>query len=357
MRTFDIINAGPRHRFTVSNKIVSNSGLQLHNFPRDYVSNNPDVINQCIDFIGRHEYEAVETLYGNHTNVAKGLLRNMIVAPPGQSLHVVDFSGVENRGVAWFCRDPVGLKVFADNRDQYKEFAAAQFNITTEQVSSEQRTAAKATILGAIFGSGWKTIYKTNVLRGIPMTEEEAQKNVADFRRIYNVTASTWYELDAAAQKAVGQSADVYYKSVRFGVRGDFLFIRLPSGRCLAYHKPRLEYVTTPWGEEKLAVTYMGLTAQRTWMRLTLTPNRLIENIVSAICRDLLYHSVLVMDKDPRLNPILTVHDEIVCYANDGAISLKEYEELMCTLPPWAIDEGTPFPLEAEGYISKRYKK
>lgn len=333
------------------------AGLQLHNFPRDSVSSNLDVVDACIDFIGRKEYETVELLYGDLTDVAKGLLRSMIIPPPGQLLYVADFSGVENRGVAWFCRDPVGLKVFEEKRDQYREFAAAQFGITTKEVSAEQRTAAKATILGAIFGSGWKTIYETNVLRGIPMTEEEAQRNVEDFRRIYAETTKTWYDLDDSAQKAVSTFKDISYKSVKFGVRGDFLFIRLPSGRCLSYYKPKVENVMTPWGKEKRAVTYMGLTAQKAWMRLTLTPNRLIENIVSAICRDLLMHSMLLIERDGRVKPVLSVHDEVVAYGEPDAISLHDYEQLMATVPSWAIDSGVPFPLASEGYISRRYKK
>jgi len=333
------------------------AGLQLHNFPRDYVSNDPEEINACIDFIGRGEYKTVELLYGHLTDVAKGLLRSMVIAPKNQLLYVADFSGVENRGVAWFCRDKVGLEVFAQNRDQYREFAAAQFGITTEEVTPEQRTAAKATILGAIFGSGWKTIYETNVLRGIPMTEAQAQRNVEDFRRIYATTTATWYELDSSARIAVGDKRDVPYKSVKFGVRGEFLFIQLPSGRCLSYYDPKLEEVMTPWGKKKEAVTYMGLTAQKTWMRLTLTPNRLIENIVSAICRDLLMHSMLTIESDGRVKPVLSVHDEAVSYGKPDAISLRDYEALMATVPVWAIDQGVPFPLSAEGYISKRYRK
>ena len=343
------------HRATTGR--AGGAGLQMHNFPRDYVSSKASEVDACIDFIGRNEYEKVELLYGNLTDVAKGLLRSMIIAPPGQLLYVADFSGVENRGVAWFCRDKVGLDVFAQKRDQYREFAAAQFGITIQEVTAEQRTAAKATILGAIFGSGWKTIYETNVLRGIPMTEAEAQRNVEDFRRIYATTTATWYDLDSCAQEAVADRKDVPYKTVKFGVRGEFLFIRLPSSRCLAYYAPKVEEVMTPWGKKKTAVTYMGLTPQKVWMRLTLTPNRLIENIVSAICRDLLMHSMLVIERDARVRPVLSVHDEAVSYGEPDAISLHDYEQLMATVPDWAVDQSVPFPLAAEGYISARYRK
>lgn len=334
------------------------SGLQLHNFPRDYVSTDEKIVQECIDFIGREQYDMVEALYGNQLDVAKGLLRNMVIAPKGQLLYVADFSGVENRGTAWIARDPVGLKVFRDRRDQYKEFAAEQFKIRPEEVTAEQRTAAKATILGAIFGSGWKTIYETNVQRGIPMTELEAQRNVSDFRRIYAETTKTWYELEKASRAAVRTRADQVYKQLKFGVRRDFLFIRLPSGRLLAYYKPKVENVMTPWGEEKLAVTFMGLSAKKQWIRMTLTPNRLIENIVSGACRDLLMYCQLEIEKDGRVTPVLNVHDEVVSYGEPDAMTLEEYEALMQRTPAWATnDQGITFPLEAEGYIASRYRK
>jgi len=334
------------------------SGLQLHNFPRDYISTDEKVIQDCIDFIGREQYDVVEQLYGNPLDVAKGLLRNMIIAPEGQVMYVADFSGVENRGTAWVARDPEGLRVFRDKRDQYKEFAAAQFKIRPEDVTPEQRTAAKATILGAIFGSGWRTIHRTNQERGIPMTEQEARRNVEDFRRIYSETVATWYGLEKAASEALRRRSDQVYKQIKFGVRRDFLFIRLPSGRLLAYHKPRFEPVKTPWGEDRMSVTFMGLSAKKQWIRMTLTINRLIENVVSAICRDLLMYCQLEIEKDGRVTPVLNVHDEIVSYGEPDAISLKEYEGLMEKVPDWAVnDEDIAFPLEAEGYIANRYRK
>lgn len=334
------------------------AGLQLHNFPRDYVSTNERVVQDCIDFIGREQYDVVEALYGNLLDVAKGLLRSMIVAPKGQRLYVADFSGVENRGTAWVARDPEGLRVFRENRDQYVEFAAAQFRIQPHEVSAEQRTAAKATILGAIFGSGWKTIYQTNVERGIPMTEAEAQRNVEDFRTIYAETVETWWGLERNARNAVRTRSDQIYKQLKFGVRGEFLFIRLPSGRLLAYHKPRVEPVTTPWGQSKMAVTFMGLSSRLQWIRMALTPNRLIENVVSAICRDLLMYCQLEIEKDGRVTPVLNVHDEIVSYGDIDAMSLSEYVGLMERIPPWAVNEkGIEFPLAAEGYIARRYRK
>ncbi len=333
-------------------------GLQLHNFPRDYLAKEPHVIEEAIDLIGRDKYEEVMLIYGNPLDVAKGLLRPMIIASPGKTFYVSDFSGVENRGTAWIACDNTALQVFIDGRDQYIEFAASQFRLAPENVSAEQRTAAKATILGGMFGSGWKTIYDTNVQRGIPMTEEEARRNVEDLRSIYHVTAATWYELERAAKKAVRTLNDVPYKGLLFGVRKGYLFIRLPSGRLLSYYEPMVEKVMTPWGKERMGVTYSGLTAQKKWLRLNLTPSRLIENIVSGICRDLLMYSEYLIEQDKRVVPILDVHDEIISEGDPDAMTLDEYTGFMEKIPDWAYNhEGIAFPLKAEGYISTRYRK
>ena len=190
------------------------------------------------------------------------------------------------------------------------------------------------------------------------MSEEEAEKNVRDFRRIYVETTRTWYGLEKSVIAAVKNRTDVIYKGLKFGVRKDFLFIRLPSGRSLAYYMPKYELCKTPWGEMKYGVTYMGLTAQKKWIRLNLTPSRLIENTVSGICRDLLMESGLRIQKDGRANPVLTVHDEVMSYARPDEITIEEYNELMAVTPDWAVNfDGVIFPLEAEGYTSKRYKK
>lgn len=66
--------------------------------------------------------------------------------------------------------------------------------------------------------------------------------------------------------------------------RRTMLFISLPSGRKLAYVKPRIE--ENQFGGE--SITYCGTDAQKHWTRVESYGPKIVENIIQAVCRDLL---------------------------------------------------------------------
>ena len=71
--------------------------------------------------------------------------------------------------------------------------------------------------------------------------------------------------------------------------RDKFLQCRLPSGRILYYYDPQIELTTTPWGQSKETVTYMGVDSQtRQWRRHWLHGGIMTENITQAVARDIL---------------------------------------------------------------------
>ena len=68
-------------------------------------------------------------------------------------------------------------------------------------------------------------------------------------------------------------------KNIRFSWKSGMLFITLPSGRQLAYVKPRI-------GENQCGgdcVTYMGVGGTKKWERLESYGPKFVENIVQAI--------------------------------------------------------------------------
>jgi DNA polymerase len=81
---------------------------------------------------------------------------------------------------------------------------------------------------------------------------------------------------------------------------------------------------------------------------------KLTENIVQAICRDLLARSLIECERR-GLCVVLHVHDEIVVEIPAGyaKTALRELAIVMSTPPDWA--EG--FPIEVEGYVAERYVK
>lgn len=343
------------HRATTGRN--GGAGLQLHNFPRDAVSKDEDVLDDCLHLIREGDYEAVRTIYGNPIDVAKGLLRAVIIPDDGLVFFCADFSSVENIVTVWICQDPVGLDVFENGVDQYKAFAAKQYQISLDDVSDVIRTESKATILGAMFGAGWKTIYATNKQKGIPMTEDQAKTNVSEFRDQYAVTAASWYELADSIREAVKYAGKtVRYKGLKFCVQHDYLWIRLHSGRLLAYYQPKNEWVMAPWKKEIYQTTFMGMNSKQQWVRQNMTPSKIIENIVQATARDLLMYSQDQIN-DADFQVLLNVHDEILSQQTEDFMPLSDFVDIMVRKPDWTNNLKLALPLKAEGYTARRYRK
>ncbi len=177
------------------------------------------------------------------------------------------------------------------------------------------------------------------------MAEKELKPLVDAWRQSNPNIVKLWWDVDQAALKAMKKKTTTCTHGIRFSYESGFLFITLPSGRRLAYVKPRIG--VNKFGGD--CVTYEGVGATKKWERLDTYGPKLVENIVQAISRDLLFHSMEVL-KDYRI--CMHIHDELVIEAPDS-ISLASITKQMALLPTWA--EG--LLLNAEGYETKFYKK
>jgi len=164
-----------------------------------------------------------------------------------------------------------------------------------------------------------------------------------------------WYGMEEAARNAIQWPGQTFqYNGIRFGVKGDVLFMRLLSGRYLSYHKPRLHPEMTPWGKEVMKITYMGRDSTTgAWVRLDTYGGKLTENCVQATARDIFTFVMPILEK--RGYPIvLHTHDEITSEIPEGFGSVEEFEQIMSILPTWCAD----WPIRvAGGWIAKRYRK
>lgn len=185
------------------------------------------------------------------------------------------------------------------------------------------------------------------------MTEKEMKDAVTGWRAARAKTVAFWRGLEAAAFQCVEKNIETYFLPIRFRMRGKFLQMILPNGRPLWYYAPRISVVTTPWGEEKRAVTAMtvdSLTKQ--WKRRPYHGGLWAENATQAVCRDLLALGLLRCEA-AGYRVIGHVHDEILAEVPEGFGSVEEMEAIMSEVPKWA--EG--MPISAEGYRAKRYRK
>lgn len=193
----------------------------------------------------------------------------------------------------------------------------------------------------------------------------EANPNIVNF----------WAELEAAALSAIrnpgrsfwagarvrenGDKAVKFTRTVKNGNPGWWLKVELPSGRILSYPGIGLsveneEDEDTGEIRTRTRIKYQGENqTTRQWGWQYTYGGKLAENIVQALCRDLLAWSMPGVEA-AGYKIILSVHDELLTEVPDTPeYTVKELERLMCVLPAWAKD----FPLSAEGWEGKRYKK
>ena len=142
--------------------------------------------------------------------------------------------------------------------------------------------------------------------------------------------------------KTITQMID---KNIFYGLKPGMLFIILPSGRRLAYVKPRIG--ENQFGGE--SVTYEGVGGTKKWERLESYGPKFVENIVQAISRDILMYSMKMLS---TYRIVAHVHDEVIIEANPQ-IAVTEVCKQMSQVPPWA--KG--LLLDADGYECDFYQK
>jgi len=322
-------------------------GAQLHNLPRASVEDPEAEIKKFYDN---------SILNENPLASAKALVRSMICAPPNRRLCVVDYSSIENRILMWVCDEWAAVELLRKGRDPYKDMAADLYSVGYDTVNKVQRQLGKSLILGAGYNLGAKGFRAYAVGYGIELTDNEAELAISRYRAKHKKVVAYWYKAKDTMTHAI-QNPGV---ACRFGkctytVLKDrngtaWLALELPSGRSLFYNRPELK--DDKYG---LLATHMGINSYtRKWDRLKLIPGRIIENIVQATARDLMAAAKLHMDK-LGFEIVLSVHDEIVveCDEDKADVMLNNMIKIMCLVPKWAGD----LPVDAEGFVTKRYKK
>jgi DNA polymerase len=328
----------------------SGRGIQLHNMPR------PDK-----RFEAWHDGEichlADVVLAGKHhadQDEIDLLLRACLVAKPGHTFAVCDFSGVEARALAWVAGDGHALSVFADpKRDPYKEMAAVIFGVPASEIGKdERRQVGKIAELACGYGMGGPKFGATAAKAGSNLDAMgiDPAEVVRAWRELHDPIVRFWRELECAFAEAVKGSSASAGTGASFELvpsdDGEDVALFLPSGRPIVYSETRIG--RNDFGRPALAFRGTKNVPEHTY------GGKLTENAIQALCRDLMADS-LVKSEAEGLSPVLHVHDEIVCEvpANAGAEAYDVLRAIMLDVPAWA--EG--FPMGAAGHVGKRYRK
>lgn len=289
--------------------------------------------------------EAVSRIQAGEFSVelVKSAVRPMISSPKGFSIE--DYASIEARIVQWVAGDEDALDVFRSGKDPYIVQAAKIYGVSYEEVTSSQRFVGKQSILGLGFQMSAKKFISMVESYGETITKEEASLAVEVYRSTHRKLVKLWSDLEGAAILAIQRPDDTVRVNqlIEFNFEAPFLFMRLPSGRRLAYFQPNLEH--SAWG---LGLSYMSMNDKHQYVRTHTYGGKLVENAVQAIARDLLVYAVHnILKEGHRI--ITHIHDEIVV---EGHVR-EDIARIMCDTPDWA--EGLPIATDGEEVM--RYKK
>lgn len=283
-------------------------------------------------------------------------IRASFAAAPGHKLLVGDLAQIESRVLAALAQCFPMIDAYAHGHDLYKEFMSWLLKKPVDQIDSDERARGKIVILGCGFGMGWEKFKDYAASFGVILTDKEAKEAVYGFREKYSEVKELWDRLDRECKQAVRAGVALYVNGcVLDGRNPDMFKIKLPSGRCLHYYKPRLITELNEWsGRSQESLTYVNWDAKGRQIK-RLYGGLITENIVQAIARDILLNGMLEAEKI-GIRIIMTIHDEIVgeVVLNSG-LTHEDLLACMKIVPDWG--EGMGFVLNAEGYEGLYYKK
>ena len=316
--------------------------IQLQNLPQNHL---PD-LEQARNLVKAGDYEMLSMLYDNIPQVLSELIRTAFIPAPGYKFIVSDFSAIEARVLSHLAGETWRSDVFKNNGDIYCASASQMFHVPVEKhgINGHLRQKGKIAELALGFGGSVGALKAMGAL-DTGLAEDELQPLVSMWRESNPRIVQYWWKVDTAVKTAIKEHIPTQVGSVKFFCQSGMLFIELPSGRRLAYVKPRI-------GENKFggeSVTYMGTDTQKKWSRIESYGPKFTENIVQAISRDILAYAMNNL-KDYRI--VGHVHDEVIIEAGPE-VSLDDVCMLMGRTPPWLPG----LLLRADGYECSFYMK
>ncbi|MFC0475722.1 DNA polymerase [Robertmurraya beringensis] len=322
--------------------------VQIHNLPRNSLID----LQIARDLLKSGNYEALELLFDSVSDVLSQLIRTAFIPSQGNRFIVADFSAIEARVIAWLGGERWRMDVFQSHGKIYEASAAQMFKVPIETIDkgSPLRQKGKIAELALGYGGSKGALMQMGALE-MGLTEDELPELVSAWREANPNIVKLWWGIEAAAIKAVKEKAVVKMQyGLTFHYTKGILFITLPSGRSLAYVRPRIG-IDERFGKEQL--TYEGTEqGSKQWGRIPTYGGKLTENIIQAIARDCLAVAMLRLDEvGYRIN--FHVHDEVILDVPIGTGSMEEVENIMGQSINWAPG----LPLGADSFETFYYKK
>jgi DNA polymerase len=338
--------------------------IQPQNFPRPegpFEGFDQSDIDQAMDIIATGDPELIELVYGDPLWVLSKMLRAFMMAAPGHLICSADLAGIENRVVAALGGERWKLDAFrridrGEDRDIYLQTADTVFGYRCESKKTHpmERQVGKICELQFGFGGG------LGAWRQFDSSDRHSDEDVEGYKQAWRAKhagiVQLWADLERAAIQAVRQpGCPIDCGAVTWGMGREWLSCRLPSGRRLFYFSPQIKTEPAPW-DPTVDLPRLTFMQQREgqWKRISTYGGRLTENVVQAICRDIMVAGAFNAEA-AGLPCILTVHDELVTEPEASRADADTLVQCMTDVPQWVKDLDVP--IAADGWVGRRYWK
>ncbi|MCH3964576.1 MAG: DNA polymerase [Clostridium sp.] len=319
--------------------------IQVQNLPQNHL---PD-LKQARSLVKDGNFTALDLLYDSIPSVLSELIRTAFIPMYGSRFIVADFSAIEARVIAWLAGERWRMDVFAGGGDIYCASASQMFNVPVEKngINGHLRQKGKIAELALGYGGSVGALKAMGAVQ-MGFAEDELKPIVNAWRNSNPNITSLWWKIDRAVKTVVKTKQPIEIYGIGIFYQSGILFIKLPSGRRLAYVKPLI-------GENRFggeSVTYEGVGGTKKWERIESYGSKFAENIVQAISRDILAEAMLKLAAH-GFEIVMHVHDEVVIEVQNKISSVEEVCRIMSETPAWA--KG--LILNADGYECEFYKK
>jgi DNA polymerase-1 len=199
-------------------------------------------------------------------------VRNFFIAPEGKTLLSLDFSQIELRVGAFYCRDARMLETYQNGEDIHDQTATVLFG--PGKHGKEQRTIAKNTNFGVFYGLFPRGLQRTLKFKaGLDVTLEQCEKIISNLKAGYPALARWQDETKHRAE------------------------IRRYSETWLGRRRYLPEIASTDWGKKSFA------------QRCAL--NSPIQGTAADLLKLACGRILVGLPERPWLRPLLQIHDEL----------------------------------------------
>lgn len=334
-------------QFSGANRTQRWSGrnIQLQNLPQNHIS----TLDEARELVKMGCFDMVESIYGNTPDILSQLIRTMLIAKPGCKFIVADFSAIEARVLAWLAGEEWRMEAFKNGEDIYCASASQMFGVPVVKhgINGELRQKGKVAELACGYGGAAGALISMGAL-DMGLSEEELPDLIDDWRNSNPKIVQFWWDIEKAAIESIKDHKDRQVGRIGVSFSNNTLWLQLPSGRRLAYVKPKLQ----PNRFGRLSITYEGLGQNNKWCRIETYSGKLVENITQATARDLLAEAMWRIEK-AGLEIVGHVHDEVILEVPEDGVTIEDVCQIMNQNPKWA--DG--ICLSSAGYSGSYYFK